>query len=126
MPLLTGPEEVSLAKRIEAGAAARARLDELSGLSRLSERQIRRHFDEAIGYGPKKLQRILRLQRLLWLASQQSAPVPNLAHLSSAAGYADQSHMTREVIALAGASPRQLLHGSRSSAVSDLFKTATS
>jgi hypothetical protein len=38
-----------------------ASLDGLSGLSRLSERQIRRRFDEAIGFGPKKLQRILRL-----------------------------------------------------------------
>jgi len=103
-----------------------ASLDELSGLSRLSERQIRRHFDEAIGYGPKKLQRILRLQRLLWLANQQSAPVPNLARLSLAAGYADQSHMTREVVALTGASPRHLLDGAISSAVSDLFKTAMS
>ena len=103
-----------------------ASLDELSGLSRLSERQIRRRFDEAIGFGPKKLQRILRLQRLLWLASQQSAPVPNLAHLSFAAGYADQSHMTREVVALTGASPRHLLNGTINSAVSDLFKTAAS
>ena len=103
-----------------------ASLDALSGLSGLSERQIRRRFDEAIGYGPKKLQRILRLQRLLWLASQQSAPVPSLAHLSFAAGYADQSHMTREVVALTGASPRHLLNGAISSAVSDLFKTATS
>ena len=103
-----------------------ASLDQLGGLSRLGERQIRRHFDEAIGYGPKKLQRILRLQRLLWLANQQSAPVPNLAHLSFAAGYADQSHMTREVVALTGASPRHLLNGTISSAVSDLFKTATS
>jgi len=31
VPLLTGPEEVSLAQRIEAGLQARARLDELSG-----------------------------------------------------------------------------------------------
>jgi AraC-like DNA-binding protein len=100
-------------------------LDGLSGLSGLSERQIRRHFDDAIGYGPKKLQRILRLQRLLWLASQLCSPARNLAHLSFAAGYADQSHMTREVIALTGLSPRQLLIGEISSAVSDLFKTAT-
>jgi AraC-like DNA-binding protein len=103
-----------------------ASLDGLSGLSRLSERQIRRRFDEAIGFGPKKLQRILRLQRLLWLASQQSAPVPSLAYLSFAAGYADQSHMTREVVALTGASPGHLLNGAIGSAVSDLFKTAAS
>ena len=102
-----------------------ASLDELSGLSRLSERQIRRHFDQAIGYSPKKLQRILRLQRLLWLANQQFAPVPSLAHLSFAAGFADQSHMTREVFALTGTSPSHLLNGAISSAVSDLFKTTT-
>ena len=101
-----------------------ASLDELSGLSRLSERQIRRRFDEAIGYGPKKLQRILRLQRLLWLTNQQPEPVASLAHLSFAAGYADQSHMTREVVALTGASPSHLLNGAINSAVSDLFKTA--
>jgi RNA polymerase primary sigma factor len=33
VPLLTGPEEVALAKRIEAGLGARARLDELAGRS---------------------------------------------------------------------------------------------
>jgi AraC-like DNA-binding protein len=103
-----------------------ASLAEFSGLCRLSERQIRRQFDEAIGYGPKKLQRILRLQRLLWLTSHETSPVPNLAQLSFAAGYADQSHMTREVVALTGASPRHLLNGAPRSAVSDLFKTATS
>jgi RNA polymerase primary sigma factor len=32
VPLLTGPEEVGLAQRIEAGAAARVRLDEIAGL----------------------------------------------------------------------------------------------
>jgi AraC-like DNA-binding protein len=103
-----------------------ASLAELNGLSRLSERQIRRQFDEAIGFGPKKLKRILRLQRLLWLASHETLPVPSLAQLSFAAGYADQSHMTREVVALTGASPRHLLNGTPRSAVSDLFKMATS
>jgi RNA polymerase primary sigma factor len=32
VPLLTGPEEVALAQRIEAGAAARVRLEEIAGL----------------------------------------------------------------------------------------------
>jgi AraC-like DNA-binding protein len=103
-----------------------ASLDELSGLSRLSERQIRRRFDEAIGYGPKKLQRILRLQRLLWLASHETSAVPSLAQLSFVAGYADQPHMSRDVAALTGVSPGHLLNGTTRSAVSELFKTATS
>jgi AraC-like DNA-binding protein len=100
----------------------------LDGLARrcgLSERQMRRRFDEAIGYGPKKLQRILRMQRLLWLASQSPAPSRNLAQLSLAAGYADQPHMTREAVTLTGTPPSQLLNGAIGSAVSDLFKTAT-
>jgi AraC-like DNA-binding protein len=101
-----------------------ASLHGLSCLSGLSERHIRRYFDEAIGYGPKKLQRILRLQRLLWLANQQSVPDSNLAYLAFAAGYADQSHMTRDVVALTGTSPKHLLNGAIGSAVSDLFKTA--
>ncbi len=99
-------------------------LTQLGGLSGLSERQVRRRFDQAVGYGPKLLQRILRLQYLLLVASDKQTTCLGLARLALAAGYADQPHMTREVAAFSGASPRQLLvergHGS---AVSDLFKT---
>ncbi len=99
-------------------------VEALTRLSGLSARQIRRRFDDAIGHGPKKLQRILRLQRLLWLASQEDVAGRNLADLSFAAGYADQPHMTREVVALAGVTPTRLLLGpDPASAVSVLFKT---
>ncbi len=92
----------------------------------LSPRQIHRRFTEAVGYGPKKLQRIMRLQRLLWLVDQRREQRPNLARLSLEAGYADQPHMTREIIALTGVPPGQLLPGTAvSCAVSDLFKTPT-
>lgn len=98
----------------------------LATLSSLSDRQVRRRFDDAIGFGPKTLQRILRTQRLLWLASQSRNHMPTLGQLAVVAGYADQAHMTREVTALTGASPRTLLHDVRArSAVSDLFKTPT-
>ena len=67
----------------------------------------------------------MRLQFLLWLAAQSKEPRPSLARLSLAAGYADQSHMTREVVALTGASPSQLLLAPMvTSTVSDLFKTS--
>lgn len=90
----------------------------------LSEWQIRRRFDDAIGYGPKTLQRVMRMQRLLWLASQPENQRLTLGRLAFAAGYADQPHMTREVTALAGTSPGRLLRGGHvQSAVSDLFKT---
>jgi AraC-like DNA-binding protein len=100
-------------------------LDEFAGECGISERQLRRRFAAGVGYGPKTLQRILRLQRLLWLASGADGARLGLARLAIAAGYADQPHMTREAVALTGATPRQLLHGGQpASAVSELFKTA--
>jgi AraC-like DNA-binding protein len=99
----------------------RGRIDELQRLNGLGERQLRRRFLDAVGYGPKQLQRILRLQFLLWLANRERTALPNLARLAHAAGYIDQPHMTREVRALTGVSPRQLLSG-RASALSPLFQ----
>jgi AraC-like DNA-binding protein len=87
----------------------------------LSERQARRRFHEHVGYGPKTLQRILRMQRVLWLMSQAD-PAP-LARLALAAGYADQAHLTREMRALTGQLPTTLATGNPQSAVADLFKT---
>jgi len=88
----------------------------------LSERQLRRRFEAAVGYGPKTLQRILRFQRWLHLAQQEPsgrpglAARPGLATLAATAGYADQAHLTREVQRLAGTSPVALLVGGDSAA----------
>jgi AraC-like DNA-binding protein len=115
-----------LVRRIVAWIASHPRggVKEIARSSGLSERQVRRRFGQAVGYGPKTLQRVLRVQRLLWLASANAPSVSNLTRLAFAAGYADQPHMTREVGVLTGATPRQLLLGSRrGSAVSELFKT---
>jgi AraC-like DNA-binding protein len=83
---------------------------------------MRWRFDEAVGYGPKVMQRIMRLQLLLWLASRERMPHPPLVRLAHAAGYSDQPHMTREVRALTGVSPRELLlERTPASAVADFF-----
>lgn len=90
--------------------------------SGVSERQVRRRFQEHVGYGPKTLQRILRMQRVLWLLSR-AGPPRSLASLALAAGYADQAHLTRELRALTGQLPTTLVAGNPQSAVADLFKT---
>ena len=97
---------------VDAGVAwlARHPASRLSALVRaldVSERQLRRRFIAAVGYGPKTLQRILRLQALLHRAHHMSDA--SLAALAADLGYADQAHMTREVGALTGVSPRALL-----------------
>jgi AraC-like DNA-binding protein len=90
--------------------------------SGVSERQARRRFQDHVGYGSKTLQRILRMQRVLWLLSR-SGPPPSLALLAQATGYADQAHLTREMRALTGQLPTTLVAGNPQSAVADLFKT---
>ena len=73
----------------------------------IGDRQLRRRFADAVGYGPKTLERVLRFQRFLLLAARDAAP--DLARLALEAGYADQAHLTRESSRLAGLPPAALL-----------------
>jgi AraC-like DNA-binding protein len=73
----------------------------------LSERQLRRRFEAAVGYGPKRLGRIFRFQRLLDLIHAADDRI-RWAELAIEAGYADQSHMINECLTLAGAPPTTL------------------
>ncbi len=100
------------------------RIERLGARLGVSDRQLRRRFRANVGYGPKTLQRVLRLQRLLTLAGRRP-PRPALAALAAAAGYADQAHMTRELGALTERTPGALLGDPHSTlSMSDLFKTA--
>jgi AraC-like DNA-binding protein len=108
---LRAAERVDPLTRAAAVGLARpdARVAELGDRLGISERQLRRRFADAVGYGPKTLARILRFQRFLGLAA--NAPDPDLAGLAFAAGYADQAHLTRECVRLAGRTPAALLAG---------------
>jgi methylphosphotriester-DNA--protein-cysteine methyltransferase len=75
----------------------------------VSERQLRRRWEAAIGLGPKELQRIVRFQRFLVLAEHHRDSGATLASLAVHAGYADQSHLSRESVRLAGSPPLELL-----------------
>jgi AraC-like DNA-binding protein len=71
----------------------------------LSERTLRRHCEDAFGYGPKTLDRILRFQRFLKLVRRGNA---SAASLALEAGYADQAHLVRESRRLAATTPREI------------------
>jgi AraC-like DNA-binding protein len=78
----------------------------------ISERQLQRRFRDAVGYGPKAFQRILRFQRALTELRRGRARSGGLAQVAAATGYSDQAHLTRESRRLAGVSPKRLgLHG---------------
>ncbi len=73
----------------------------------VSERQLLRRCQAAVGYGPKTLDRVLRFRRFLALA--EARPHAGLARLAVDAGYADQPHLNRETARLAAATPATLL-----------------
>jgi AraC-like DNA-binding protein len=106
---------------LEGHAVLPGRVGGLGDTLGLSERQLRRRFHAAVGYGPKTLARVLRFQRLLGLLDRPGTDSPggargrpSLAGAAAAAGYADQAHMTTECARLAGITPAALLAERRS------------
>jgi AraC-like DNA-binding protein len=88
--------------RLHDGAAP---VRDLAGELYVSERQLRRRFGSAVGYGPKLLARVLRLERALAAARGGE----QLARVAAGAGYADQAHFAGDCRELAGVPPSALL-----------------
>lgn len=76
-----------------------------------STRKLRRAFLEACGYGPKTMQRILRVQQATRLARRSGRQL-RLSGLAAASGFADQAHMSREFRSITGYTPAAYLHQS--------------
>ncbi|MDX8480378.1 AraC family transcriptional regulator [Mesorhizobium sp. VK24D] len=73
----------------------------------MSERTLRRRFEDAFGYGPKTLDRILRFHRFRRLR-EKAGDNASTAVLAVDAGYADQAHLIRESRRLTGVTPTAL------------------
>ena len=85
-----------------------ARVREMAAAIGLTERQLHRRCLAGFGDGAKVLQRGLRFDNAMRLA-RGGGPGAGLAEVAYRAGYADQAHLSREVRALAGVSPTELL-----------------
>lgn len=99
----------------------RTSVAELGEQYEITPRHVSRLFDSDVGYGPRTLARVLRLQRALDLLRGESS---QLAEVALVAGYADQSHMTRDFRELLSQSPVHAVGRGSTVTVSDLFKTA--
>jgi AraC-like DNA-binding protein len=73
----------------------------------LSERALRRRVTATVGYGPKRLARVLRLWRALGAARAGE----ELASAAFQAGYVDQAHFSHDCRELAGVPPSALVAG---------------
>jgi AraC-like DNA-binding protein len=88
-------------------ANSHSSLDELSRQVSWSDRKLRRRFVDAVGMGPKLVQRIVRVQRALHLLRARTGAI-SLSGLALECGFADQAHMTREVAHFTGFTPSRL------------------
>lgn len=98
----TDPDPVAgwMWRGLEATSGA-ARIAELSRQTGFSQRHVSGRFAAQVGLAPKTAARVLRFERA-GSAIERGAPIADVA---AAAGYADQSHLTREFVELAGVSP---------------------
>jgi AraC-like DNA-binding protein len=102
-----GPDALVLAATRRLGFPG-GRVEWLADALGISERQLRRRFRGAVGYGPKTLDRILRFRRFVSQAPAAAAGDGDLARMAADLGYADQSHMTRDCLRLSGMTPTRL------------------
>jgi transcriptional regulator GlxA family with amidase domain len=98
---VAAPDARVLAAARRIGVAPATPIPALAAAVGLGERQLRRRFAAAVGYGPKTFARVARFRRALALVRARHPA----AAVAFAASYADQAHMTREMRALAGATP---------------------
>ena len=127
--VLRGAVDARLARREHAAAPMRVQ-EAVASLARggavhavahqvgLSERGLHRELVRWSGLAPKPLARILRMHR--GLVALRAGRMP-LAELALRLGYADQAHMTRELKALAGITPGEVV---REAAVRNLQDAA--
>ncbi len=102
-----GPPDPLVVQATSLLARGRSNVAELGRELAVSERQLRRRFDDAVGYGPKMMHRVLRFRQVVHQLSAGRRAV-DLASLAAQAGYADQAHLTRETTQLAGLPPAAL------------------
>ncbi len=106
------PPDAAMLQACRLLASPAARAEDVAGQVGLSGRQLRRRCAAAVGYGPKMLQRVLRFRRFVSLADAAGGP-PDLARAAVHSGYADQPHLTRETVRLAGLPPAALVRQRR-------------
>ncbi len=105
-PLSTAPPARLVEYAVALVATGTPSVASLADATGLTSRQLLRRFDDAVGFGPKRLQRIVRVQRVL--DARRTDPSGSIAAVAAATGYADQAHLTRELVALTTLTPAAL------------------
>jgi AraC-like DNA-binding protein len=100
--------EVSWLRRQLAASGGQARIEPLMDETGWSRRLVTERFRAQLGLAPKAYARIVRFQRAVCLL-QGVRDGHTLADVAIECGYYDQSHLTRDFVALAGCTPTALM-----------------
>jgi AraC-like DNA-binding protein len=103
------PDPLVRAAARRLSAAPQTRVAWLARDLGVTERRLHRRVVSQVGYGPKRLGRVLRLRRAL----DDARAGCGLAEAAFGAGYADQAHFTNECRELAGVPPMSVLSKTR-------------
>ncbi|RKG76814.1 helix-turn-helix domain-containing protein [Corallococcus terminator] len=87
------------------------RVSELARTLGVSERHLRRAFDDVLGMGPKAFARLVRFQRALQASTARGAR-PDWGAIATGVGYYDQAHLIADFRAVTGTTPGAWLRGS--------------
>lgn len=90
---------------VSAAASRSEPLPQLAARLGYSERQLRRRMQQSFGYGYAVLRGVLRAERARGMIVGGAVP----AAVAQRAGYADQSHMTRDFARIIRSTPAQLI-----------------
>lgn len=96
----------ALAARMIRRTGGQIRMDRMADHLGVPERTLRRRFEQSVGVTPKRYARLVRLGALIAAADQSARP--DWAGLAIRHGYADQAHMSQEVLHLTGLAPSRL------------------
>jgi AraC-like DNA-binding protein len=96
----------SAALAIVRDSGGRVPCERAASMLGLSERHFRRQIHDSTGFAPKSYARALRLVGAMLTAD--AAERPAWADVALASGYCDQSHLIRDCVAMAGATPADL------------------
>ena len=110
------PDPLVRAAARRLSAAPQTRVSWLARELGVTERRLHRRVVSQVGYGPKRLGRVLRLRRAL----DDVRAGCGLAEAAFGAGYADQAHFTNDCGDLAGASPASVFSKTRPSSTATI------
>jgi AraC-like DNA-binding protein len=122
-----GPSDALTAQAARLLSRPPVQAETVAGHLGVSERQLRRRCQASVGYGPATLRRVLRFRRFVSWADDGggaggqpggsggglASDAADLAGVAVALGYADQAHLTRECVRLAGVTPAALVAARR-------------